>query len=58
MRERSGISRQQLRKAFGGTSSNVDRACKRLVQVGYIRRGSSNDYASNYPIDGVGGGDT
>jgi DNA-binding IclR family transcriptional regulator len=56
VRERpGGISRGELCKAIGGTSSNVDRACKRLVQLGYIRLDSSKDYATYYPSDGVVG---
>jgi hypothetical protein len=55
VRECPGISRGELCKAVGGTSSNVDRACRRLVQVGYIiRRASSKGYASYYPIDRQG----
>ena len=57
VRKRPGISRQQLRKMFGA-GCNVDRACRRLVQLGYIRRVRSKGYASYYPIDGLGAGDT
>lgn len=47
VRERPGITREQLRKAIG---TDVDDACKRLVQVGYIRRERSKGYSAYYPI--------
>jgi hypothetical protein len=55
VRERPGISRGELCKAIG---TDVDRALRRLVQVGYIRRDSSKGYASYYPIEGPSDGDT
>ena len=55
VRERPGISRGELCKAIG---AGVDKALRRLVQVGYIRRDSSNGYASYYPIEGPSDGDT
>ena len=56
VRERPGISRGELCEALG--INNVDKALRRLVQVGYIRRDSSKGYASYYPIGGPSNGDT
>jgi hypothetical protein len=56
VRERPGISRGRLRKALGA-GGNVDRVCKRLMQIGYISRVSMKGNTKYYPIDpGVGGG--
>jgi hypothetical protein len=55
VRERPGISRGELCKAIG---TDVDRALRRLVHVGYIRRDSSKGYARYYPIEGPSDGDT
>ena len=51
VRERPGISRGQLRKALGAAGRNVDRVCKRLEQIGYIKRVSLKRNTSYYPID-------
>jgi chromosome segregation and condensation protein ScpB len=47
VRERQGITSEELRRALG---TDVDRALRRLVQVGYIRRVRSGmSHAYYYP---------
>jgi predicted transcriptional regulator len=48
VRKRPGITSEELSNALG---TDVDRALRRLVQVGYIRRVRSKGYASYFPID-------
>ena len=56
VRKRPGISRAQLCEALG--IDNVDKALRRLTNVGCIRSVRSKRCASYYPIDRASDGDT
>jgi DNA-binding MarR family transcriptional regulator len=50
IRQRPGMTREQLRRALG---TDADRALRRLVQAGYIRRvRSKSSRCYFYPIEG------
>ena len=56
VRERPGITKEELRNALG---TDVDRALRRLVRLHYVRQvRSGRSRAYYYPIEGPSDGDT